>query len=197
MKIKNRIISSILSLCLAASMAIPAFAVPEIAPDKAVDGVGGTASAEVLLTAEASNFSVTVPMYIPVHVNADGTVTCPEPFSTQIYNNSVGAVKVTGIAVNEGAWTLADYNGGSRDELAKEPVNARKLGMELSVTGDSAATTGAGNQTLTHDASKWIVNPRDSLRITTAAIATAVSGEIAEPETAASVVFTIGWNTAN
>ena len=197
MKIKNRIISSILSLCLVSAMAIPAFAAPEPVPDKQIDGVGGSASAEVLLTAEASNFSVTVPMYIPVHVNADGTVTCPEPFSTQIYNNSVGAVKVTGIAVNEGAWTLADYNGGSRDELAKEPVNARKLGMELSVTGDSAATTGAGNQTLTHDASKWIVNPHDSLRITTAAIATAVSGEIAEPETAASVVFTIGWNTAN
>jgi len=197
MKIKKSILSSILSLCLVSAMAIPAFAVPEPVPDKQIDGVGGSASAEVMLTAEASNFNVTVPMYIPVHVNADGTVTCPHPYTTQIYNNSVGAVKVTGIAVNEGAWTLADYNGGSRDELAKEPVNARKLGMELSVTGDSAATTGAGNQTLTHDASKWIVNPHDSLRITTAAIATAVSGEIVEPETAASVVFTIGWNTAH
>ena len=197
MKIKKSILSSILSLCLVSAMAIPAFAVPEPVPDKQIDGVGGSASAEVMLTAEASNFNVTVPMYIPVHVNADGTVTCPHPYTTQIYNNSVGAVKVTGIAVNEGAWTLADYNGGSRDELAKEPVNARKLGMELSVTGDSVATTGAGNQTLTHDASKWIVNPHDSLRITTAAIATAVSGEIAEPETAASVVFTIGWNTAH
>lgn len=197
MKIKKSILSSILSLCLVSAMAIPAFAVPEIAPDKAVDGAGGSASAEVLLTAEASNFNVTVPMYIPVHVNADGTVTCPEPFSTQIYNNSVGAVKVSNIAMNNGTWTLASYNGGSRDLLAQEKVNAKKLGFQLSVSGDTAATATNGNQTLTHDASKWIVNPHDSLRITTAAIATAVSGEIAEPETAASVVFTIGWNTAN
>ena len=196
MKIKNRIISSILSLCLVSAMAVPAFAAPEPVPDKQIDGVGGSASAEVLLTAEASNFNVTVPMYIPVHVNADGTVTCPEPFSTQIYNNSVGAVKVSNIAMNNGTWTLASYNGGSRDLLAQEKVNAKKLGFQLSVSGDTAATATNGNQTLTHDASKWVINPNSDLEITTAAIATAVSEAISAAENAAEVVFTIGWNTA-
>ena len=196
MKIKNRIISSILSLCLAASMAVPAFAAPEPVPDKQIDGVGGSASAEVMLTAEASNFNVTVPMYIPVHVNADGTVTCPLPAVTQIYNNSVGAVKVSNIAMNNGTWTLASYNGGSRDLLAQEKVNAKKLGFQLSISGDTAATATNGNQTLTHDASKWVINPNSDLEITTAAIATAVSEAISAAENAAEVVFTIGWNTA-
>ena len=90
-----------------------------------------------------------------------------------------------------------DYNGGDRSGIAREVVDARKLGFQLTANGDSTATSKSGNQTLAHDASKWVIEPGESLAITTAAIATAVSGEITTSETAANVVFTIGWNTTD
>ena len=189
MKTKNRILSTILSLCLMCGMAVPTFAAD-------INTSGGTGATPVQLTAAATTFDVTVPTGIAIQVNADGTVTCPAASAVEITNNSAGAVKVTNIAMNNGAWTLASYNGGSRSVLAQEKVDAKKLGFQLSITGDTAATATDGNQTLTHDASKWIVNPGAELEIGTAAIATAVSGAISEAETAANIVFTIGWNTA-
>ena len=189
MKTKNRILSTILSLCLMCGMAVPTFAAD-------INTSGGTGATPVQLTAAATTFDVTVPTSIAITVNADGTVTCPSAFAVKIHNASAGAVKVSNIAMNNGTWTLASYNGGSRDLLAQEKVNAKKLGFQLSVSGDTAATATDGNQTLTHDASKWVINPNSDLEITTAAIATAVSEAISAAENAAEVVFTIGWNTA-
>ena len=189
MKSKNRILSSILSLCLMAGLALPASAAD-------ISASGGTATTPVQLTAEATTFDVTVPTGIAIQVNADGTVTCPAASAVKITNNSAGAVKVTNIAMNNGTWSLVSYNGGSRAALAAEKVDAKKLGFQLSVTGDTAATATDGSQTLTHDVGKWIIDPNEDLEITTAAIATAVSSAISEAETAANVVFTIGWNTA-
>ena len=196
MKIKNRILASILSLCLMCGMMLPAYAAPEPVMTETLEEANSTATADVLLTAEASTFNVSVPTCIPIFVNADGTVTCPLPRVTCIYNSGTGAVKVTKIDMNNGTWTLASFNGGNRDKLAQEKVDANKLGFQLSVTGDSVETVDGGSQTLEHDASKWTINPNDSLQITTAAIATAVSGAIYEGEPAANVVFTIGWNAA-
>ena len=189
MKTKNRILSTILSLCLMCGMAVPTFAAD-------INTSGGTGATPVQLTAAATTFDVTVPTSIAITVNADGTVTCPSASAVKIHNASAGAVKVSNIAMNNGTWTLASYNGGIRDLLAQEKVNAKKLGFQLSVSGDTAATATNGNQTLTHDASKWVINPNSDLEITTAAIATAVSEAISAAENAAEVVFTIGWNTA-
>ena len=169
-------------------------ALPASAAD--ISASGGTATTPVQLTAEATTFDVTVPTGIAIQVNADGTVTCPAASAVKITNNSAGAVKVTNIAMNNGTWSLVSYNGGSRAALAAEKVDAKKLGFQLSVTGDTAATASDGSQTLTHNAAKWIIDPNEDLEITTAAIATAVSSAISEAETAANVVFTIGWNTA-
>lgn len=188
MKTKNRILSTILSLCLMCGMALPAMAAD-------ISTSGGTGTTPVQLTAAATTFSVTVPTSIAITVNADGTVTCPSASAVKISNSSAGAVKVSNIAMNNGTWTLASYNGGSRTLLAQENVDAKKLGFQLAVDGDTAATSQAGNQTLTHDASKWVIAPNADLEITTAAIATAVSAAINEAETAANIVFTIGWNT--
>ena len=189
MKTKNRILSTILSLCLMCGMAVPTFAAN-------VSTAGGTGTTPVELTAAATTFSVTVPTSIAITVNADASVTCPSASAVKITNNSAGAVKVSNIAMNNGTWTLASYNGGSRALLAAENVDAKKLGFQLAVTGDTAATATDGNQTLTHDASDWVIDPGEELQITTSAIATAVSAAISEAETAANVVFTIGWNTA-
>lgn len=189
-RIKSRILSGILALCLVAGLSLPAFATSGISAS------GGSAATPLNLTAAAASFDVVVPTGIALTINADATVTCPAASAVRITNNSAGAVKVSGISMSEGTWHLASYNGGNRALLAKEAVDAKKLGFQLSVAGDSAATTKAGNQTLTHDASKWVIEPGASLSITTAAIATAVSRAIETSETAASVVFTISWNTA-
>ena len=195
MKNKHRILAPILSLCLMCAMMLPAHAAPEPVSMGTLEEANGTATADVLLTAEASTFNVAVPTCIPIFVNADGTVTCPISNAIRIYNFGTGAVKVTKINMNNGTWTLASFNAGNRDKLAQEKVDANKLGFQLSVPGDSVSTADGGSQTLAHDASKWIINPNDSLPVTTAAIATAVSGAIYDGSPAANVVFTIGWNT--
>lgn len=190
MKTRSRIASLALAFCLMCGLALPAFAATDISAS------GGTGTTPVTLTAAATTFDVTVPTGIAITVNADATVTCPSASAVKITNNSAGAVKVSGISMSEGTWHLASYNGGDRSALASEAVDAKKLGFQLAVTGDTAATAQAGDQTLTHNASKWVIDPGESLNITTAAIATAVSSAITQGETAANVVFTIGWNTA-
>ena len=185
---RTPITNAMLALCLVSSLAHPAMAAD-------IAASGGTGTTPVTLTAEASNFEVTVPTNIAITVNADGTVTCPSASAVRISNHSAGAVKVSEISMSEGTWRLASYNGGNREALSGEAIDAKKLGFQMSVTGDNAATAQDGNQTLTHDASKWLIHPNEDLEITTAAIATAVSSAISEAETAANVVFTIGWNT--
>ncbi len=188
MQLKNKILSALLACCLLAGLAAPALA-------SNISTTGGSGTTPVTVTAAATTFSVTVPTSIAITINADASVTCPSASAVKITNNSAGAVKVSGISMTEGSWHLVDYNGGDRSGLAREAVDARKLGFQLTANGDSAATSGNGNQALAHDASKWVIEPGESLAVATAAIATAVSGEITTSETAANVVFTIGWNT--
>lgn len=180
-----------LSMALATSlMAVPAQA--------AVNTAGGTGETPVTITAEATTFNVTVPTSIPLTVKADGTVGVPSDL--KIVNNSAGKVKVTAVTAKDGTWTLADYNGGKRDKLASEKVNAKKLGLQLTAAGASVATTGT-NAISTVDSTKWVMDGKDSgkneLPITVGAIATAVSEAktFADADAAAKVIFTIGWDT--
>ena len=118
----------------------------------------------------------------------------------KIVNHSPAPIKVTEISVKNGAWTLADYNGGSRSKLAKEKVNAKKLGLQLTANGNAAATSTDGNQQLSIDSSKWTIagtgTDSSELPIAVSAIATAVSSGISAAQTAASVIFTVAWDTA-
>ena len=156
----------------------------------------GTGSTPVTLTAAASTFNVTVPTSIPLVVGADSKVTSPS--DVKIINNSAGPVKVTAIAMNDGAWTMTDYNGGDRSKLAAEKVGSNKLGLSLTVGGNTAASSTNGSQSPAIDSTKWRITGKNTgnneLPITVGAIASAVSIKIENAVTAANVVFTVAWD---
>lgn len=182
-----------LSMALAASlMAVPAYAAgtPVNAP--------GNGETPVTIEAQATTFSVTVPTAIPLTVKANGDVEVPTDL--KIVNESAGKVKVTSVTATDGSWKLADYNNGNRANLAKDKVDAKKLG--LSLTAGGSAVTSTGPSALTEvDPSKWVMEGKgtgttNELPITVGAIATAVSqaATFAGDQAAAKVVFTLAWD---
>lgn len=180
-----------LSMALATSlMAVPAQA--------AVNTAGGTGETPVKITAEATTFDVTVPTQIALKVKADGSVEVAK--NVAIINGSAGAVKVSNVEISNGTWTLANFNGGNRSELAKEKVDSKKLGLQLTAGGTKVTTDGKAT-TAVADPANWRMDGKDAgetaakLPITVEAIATAVSTANDAGETAAKVVFTIGWET--
>lgn len=156
----------------------------------------GTGSTPVTLTAAASTFNVTVPTSIPLVVGADSKVTSPS--DVKIINNSAGPVKVTAIAMNDGVWTMTDYNGGDRSKLAAEKVGSNKLGLSLTAGGNTVASSKNGSQSPAIDSTKWRITGKNTgnngLPITVGAIASAVSTKIENAVTAANVVFTVAWD---
>lgn len=156
----------------------------------------GTGKTPVTLTAAASTFNVTVPTSIPLVVDTDSKVTSPS--DVKIINNSAGPVKVTAIAMNDGAWTMTDYNGGDRSKLAAEKVGSNKLGLSLTAGGNTVASSKNGSQSPAIDSTKWRITGKNTgnngLPITVGAIASAVSTKIENAVTAANVVFTVAWD---
>lgn len=156
----------------------------------------GTGSTPVTLTAAASTFNVTVPTSIPLVVGADSKVTSPS--NVKIINNSAGPVKVAAIAMNDGVWTMTDYNGGDRSKLAAEKVGSNKLGLSLTAGGNTVASSKNGSQSPAIDSTKWRITGKNTgnngLPITVGAIASAVSTKIENAVTAANVVFTVAWD---
>ena len=156
----------------------------------------GTGKTPVTLTAAASTFNVTVPTSIPLVVGADSKVTSPS--DVKIINNSAGPVKVTAIAMNDGAWTMIDYNGGDRSKLAAEKVGSNKLGLSLTAGRNTVASSKDGSQSPAIDSTKWRITGKNTgnneLPITVDAIASAVSTKIENAVTAANVVFTVAWD---
>lgn len=191
MKLKRTASLLMSSALIASALGMSAFA----ANDVSAPGAGTT---PVTVTAEASTFNVTVPTAIPLAVKADGTVTVPE--NVEIINNSSGPVKVTSVAMNNSAWSMTDYNGGSRAKIAAEKVGSKKLGLSLTAKGEEEASKTDGNQTLTP--SQWLMQGKDGgtanakLPITVGAIATANDTAISVAETAANVIFTLAWDAA-
>ena len=156
----------------------------------------GTGKTPVTLTAAASTFNVTVPTSIPLVVGANSKVTSPS--DVKIINNSAGPVKVTAIAMNDGVWTMTDYNGGDRSKLAAEKVGSNKLGLSLTAGGNTVASSKNGSQSPAIDSTKWRITGKNTgnneLPITVGAIASAVSTKIENAVTAANVVFTVAWD---
>jgi hypothetical protein len=202
----KKLVSLGLALCMLMCLSVPAFATET---ENKITSSGGTATTPVTVTAEATTFSVTVPTSIPIAVGTDGTVTVASVSAVKITNNSAGPVYVSSITMQDSSWTLVDYNGGDRSDMAKAGVDAKKLGFQLAVgtgdTEDKAATEDTSYTSavaLKMDQSKWVVNGSGSgnneLSVTCSAIATAVSTAISASDniTAANVVFTIGWKTA-
>lgn len=191
MKLKRTASLLMSSALIASALGMSAFA----ANDVSAPGAGTT---PVTLKAEASTFNVTVPTSIPLEVTADGQVTAPT--KVEIVNNSSGPVKVTSVAMNNDAWKMTDYNGGSRAKIAAEKVGSKKLGLSLTAKTEAMASKTDGDQTLTP--SKWLMQGQDGgadnakLSITVGAIATANDTAISVAETAANVVFTLAWDKA-
>jgi len=191
MKLKRTASLLMSSALIASALGMSAFA----ANDVSAPGAGTT---PVTVTAEASTFNVTVPTAIPLAVKADGTVTVPE--NVEIINNSSGPVKVTSVAMNNSAWSMTDYNGGSRAKIAAEKVGSKKLGLSLTAKNEAEASNKDGNQTFSP--TKWLMQGKDGgtanakLPITVGAIATANDTAISVAETAANVIFTLAWDAA-
>lgn len=179
-----------LSMALAASlMAVPA---------QAAVTAPGNGETPVTITAEATTFSVTVPTAIPLTVKADGNVEVPT--GLKIVNESAGKVKVSAITATDGTWTLVDYNNGDRANLAKDKVDAKKLGLSLTAGGNAVTSTGSSALTAV-DSAKWVMEGKgtgttNELPITVGAIATAVSQAqtFDDANAAAKVVFTLAWD---
>lgn len=191
MKLKRTASLLMSSALIASALGMSAFA----ANDVSAPGAGTT---PVTVTAEASTFNVTVPTGIPLAVKADDSVTVPE--NVEIINNSSGPVKVTSVAMNNSAWSMTDYNGGSRAKIAAEKVGSKKLGLSLTAKNEAEASNKDGNQTFSP--TKWLMQGKDGgtanakLQITVGAIATANDAAISEPVTAANVIFTLAWDAA-
>lgn len=193
MKLKRTASLLMSSALIASALSMSAFA----APDGLVTAPGA-GNTPVTVTAEASTFNVTVPTGIPLAVKADGTVTVPK--NVEIINNSSGPVKVTSVAMNNSAWSMTDYNGGSRAKIAAEKVGSKKLGLSLTAKGEEEASNTDGNQSFAP--SQWLMQGKDGgadnakLPITVGAIATANDTAISVAETAANVIFTLAWDAA-
>lgn len=182
----RKLMSLALTLVLSLALSAPTAAA-------GVGTSGSTGSVPVTISAEAAAFSVTVPASIPVSIDANADVTCPNNLS--ITNHSAGAVQVTSIQMKDAEWTLANYNNGDRALLAAEKVDAKKIGFAITPAGGTqSATSGVGTQTLNIDANEWtIAGDGKSLEFTCDAIASAVSSVITNAVHAVDVVFTIGW----
>lgn len=147
---------------------------------------GGTGETAVTLTAEAATFNVTVPTSIPLHINADGTVTCPN--NIVITSASSAPVRVTNMAINNGDWTVVDYDTAN---MASEQVGSNKLALSFTAGGSTVKTTGTPNL----GDPNWgsIAAKTGSQLITIDAKASAVSSAISAEQSAATVTFTVGW----
>lgn len=150
---------------------------------------GGTGSSDVSLTAEAATFSVTVPLKLPIDVNANGVVTAST--TAKIINNSAGAVKVTAVTISGvGDWVIIDYTSN----VASEKVGAKKIAFSINECTTGIDGTIAINTTNFPKLDGANETTSDELALTYTAKVPAQKTAIAESTNIASVVFTIGWD---
>lgn len=148
----------------------------EITADK------GSSQVPAKVTAEAAQFSVTVPAILPIDVNADGAVTTAD--DVKIVNNSASPVKVTKVSVEAiNDWQLAEFDS----DFTRMRVNEKKFGLQLQtnnvqtdgtcgLNGFTAIPGNGGELPLAYDA---------NLTTQTTAI---------DHLNIANVTFTIGWD---
>lgn len=140
-------ISLLLALLLVLAMGTTAFAVPV---------TGGTtapatpAQSEVKLTGEATLFSVTVPMVLPLEMKTDrSVVTTPGT----IINNSYGPVEIVKEEITAATgWTLVSYATDMKDK----DVGSKLLGFCLN--GNEVDDTTSGTSFVFYDNNKTPAN---------------------------------------
>ena len=198
----KKAISLILSLVMAASLSLTAFAADQAA------GKDTETTIPVTISAEATTFDVTVPTDFPTEVNPDTGETINATDAT-ITNNSSGSIYVSQIKVtNYGGWKLAAFDADLRNAdvdsnqigVAVKPVGGRSAGE-----GGTVLKTTAASQTeqvlLTGEsttAEEWIIDAKnsgdtDQMTISYDTNATPVSQTISNAQVA-SIVVTVSWN---
>ena len=199
MKMKKAL-SLMLTLALAASLGIPAFAT------NAQENTETTIP--VTISAEATTFDVTVPTDFPTTVDPVTGETVNATDAT-IVNNSSGSIYVSEIRVtNYGEWKLADFDA----DLRNADVDSNQIGVAVKPIGGRSAGTG-GTQLKTAAASataqtlltsesatsgEWVIDAKnsgstDELTISYDTIASPVSASITN-ERVASIIVTVSWN---
>lgn len=175
--------SLVLAVAMVASLGVSAYA-----EEVTVAGADGTTP--VTLEAEGAAFSVTVPMALPVQIDADGVVTTAT--DCKIINNSHGQVEIKNAAIDAAeGWTVVNYD----KDMTKVKVGTKEFGFKIQndVTGEDGA--------LGFTSSNWAIldgaNDADTDELVLAydmncaAQATAIEGD-----TVADVIFTIGFYEA-
>lgn len=196
----KKTLSLILSLALAASLGVPAFAT------NAQENTETTIP--VTISAEATTFDVTVPTDFPTTVDPVTGETVNATDAT-IVNNSSGSIYVSEIRVtNYGEWKLADFDADLRNAdvdsnqigVAVKPIGGRSAGTDGTQLKTAAASATA--QTLLTSESttsgEWVIDAKnsgntDELTISYDTIASPVSASITN-ERVASIVVTVSWN---
>lgn len=200
----SKLVALALALCLCLCMSVTAFAADVSTP-------GGSGSTPVNLsstddgtpggTPSATAMSVTVPTALPMAMSQTGDVTTAT--DCKIVNNSFGAVRVKSVTISTAnGWKLTAF--GDKSTLAREKVDANKLGFALSIGGGTAVQTDASNE-----ATQALISAPmsgcymsgvgdatgNAVSVNYSAIVTPLSAPVTSA-TVATVVFVIEWDTA-
>lgn len=142
----------------------------------------GTGVSDITLTVEATAFSVTVPMTLPVAMDSNGEVTTAT--TAKIINNSYGQVIVTNAEITgTGGWSIVAFDSN----FEARPVGSKALGFKI-----NEDETIAGE--LDFVQSHWTaIDGNSTLLITYDAKLPAQKTAIGTASKIADIVFTIGW----
>ena len=204
----NKILSFALAGAALLSSGIPALADTEISTS------GGSAQTTLVLTAEASQMSVTVPTSLSITVSNDSVATVGQGY---VVNNSAGMVEVKSITLSDGTFELTQY--GTREQFSVYPVGSRKLGLSIAFGGgkdntDDPELTGTAVSYVTGTdftsgtpknvpvgtlkiAPTTDANHNNKLLINPTASVAPIGASAPTGETAATMTFVVGWYTGS
>lgn len=179
----KRLRTVLVTLLLMLAMSVNIFAAEVTTP-------GSSGTTEVTLNAEATDFSVTLPLQLPVELLANGTVVCANSGTAVITNNSpLGGAVITDVTVSGlNGYALGEYT----DNWAAKKVNTKAFGFQLNTENVNAAdgkivksainwpviTAGGGTLPINYDA---------KLSAQNTALSDVIVGQ---------VVFVAGWDLA-
>jgi len=152
-------------------------------PTLAMSSATGDKTAAVYLEQEATNFSVSVPLCLPVALQSDGTITTAS--NASIINTGSSLIKVSAIEVTPAVdWEIFDY----ADNLKASDFGLNKVALQIN--GNDVTTAGTVKQTVEDFRDISIANP---VTITYNAKIPAQAESVSDV-TAATVVFTLAWD---
>lgn len=194
----RKMLTGALACAMALSMSVPAFAA-----DVGESG-GNSGNIPVNVEAEAPTFRVTMPASFNIHVDANGNVNMAETYA--ITNQSNGAVDVKDMTASAaGEYKLVDFTD---HQFSGDKVNARNLGLSINgyETNDGGGIDFDDNSMMQNAADEnymWTGVAANDQEVKNNVIDLDVDARVSafnaavDSETAANVVFTVGWYTAD